>query len=273
MLKNKRGFTLIELLVVIAIIAILAAILFPVFAAARGKARQTSDISNLKQIGIGIMQYANDSDQRLPNQSWPATFEMAARLQAYTKAPAIWKSPGSTDPIGTINDKQANGSGNNMLNPNDACVGLGTSTVGFANYYNDIYPPTDYATNEYITVEPWQTGCTGQWGGTNPGRSLDDSLILDPSHAGILIDFPPATFLWPGTTFWNGKAPQYGFFNNGSNLLHADTHVKWYAFSKLYPEGKDDVGMTGAVNGVSPTGDCWLYWGTTQTGVNPTVEN
>src|SRR5688572_6764549 len=59
-----RGFTLIELLVVIAIIAILAAILFPVFAQAREKARQTACLSNLKQIGTGSMMYIQDYDER-----------------------------------------------------------------------------------------------------------------------------------------------------------------------------------------------------------------
>lgn len=62
----KRGFTLIELLVVIAIIAILAAILFPVFARAREKARQTSCLSNLKQLGLGVMMYCQDYDELLP---------------------------------------------------------------------------------------------------------------------------------------------------------------------------------------------------------------
>ncbi len=61
-----RGFTLIELLVVIAIIAILAAILFPVFAQAREKARQTACLSNTKQIGMGIYQYVQDYDEMLP---------------------------------------------------------------------------------------------------------------------------------------------------------------------------------------------------------------
>lgn len=65
-MKRRQAFTLIELLVVIAIIAILAAILFPVFAKAREKARQISCLSNLKQIGLGIMQYATDYDGKFP---------------------------------------------------------------------------------------------------------------------------------------------------------------------------------------------------------------
>lgn len=65
---RRSGFTLIELLVVIAIIAILAAILFPVFAKAREKARQSSCLSNFKQIALGILSYAQDYDERLPRQ-------------------------------------------------------------------------------------------------------------------------------------------------------------------------------------------------------------
>src|SRR5438094_9941222 len=63
----KRGFTLIELLVVIAIIAILAAILFPVFAQAREAARKTTCLSNEKQIGMGVLMYIQDYDEQFPN--------------------------------------------------------------------------------------------------------------------------------------------------------------------------------------------------------------
>lgn len=91
----KQGFTLIELLVVIAIIAILAAILFPVFARARENARRASCQSNLKQLSLGIMQYTQDYDDRLvpslsDTGSNPAWF---ARLDPYLKSQQIFYCP------------------------------------------------------------------------------------------------------------------------------------------------------------------------------------
>ncbi len=87
----RHGFTLIELLVVIAIIAILAAILFPVFARAREKARQTTCLSNVKQIALGVLMYAQDYDEKMPmlymNRTTPSStwYGIAQELDPYVK--------------------------------------------------------------------------------------------------------------------------------------------------------------------------------------------
>ena len=97
--KNGRpAFTLIELLVVIAIIAILAAILFPVFARARENARRSSCLSNLKQIGLGVMQYTQDYDERLPLGIYSTfTTRWSDIIQPYTKSRQIFQCPSDTN--------------------------------------------------------------------------------------------------------------------------------------------------------------------------------
>jgi prepilin-type N-terminal cleavage/methylation domain-containing protein len=115
MLAGKRhGFTLIELLVVIAIIAILASILFPVFARAREKARESSCISNLRQIGAALHMYASDHDDLLPlaneypaspagqdeyHQGPPSIVEI---LNPYTKNQQIFRCPSDKDDMWKI---------------------------------------------------------------------------------------------------------------------------------------------------------------------------
>lgn len=106
-LQSKRGFTLIELLVVIAIIAILAAILFPVFARAKEAAKQTAGMSNVRQINTGYMMYLTDNDERYPphvtertapvgtpdTKEARAPYSYRVKLDPYIKSQAIFKDP------------------------------------------------------------------------------------------------------------------------------------------------------------------------------------
>src|ERR1044071_7673478 len=109
MIKRKAiGFTLIELLVVIAIIAILASILFPVFARARAQARKTVCLSNMKQIGLALMMYSQDFDEHYTSGQWhtelsgncAATFfgfgRIGGLLQPYIKNKGIFFCPEDT---------------------------------------------------------------------------------------------------------------------------------------------------------------------------------
>src|SRR5580698_2440397 len=103
--KHRAGFTLIELLVVIAIIAILAAILFPVFAKAREKARQTTCASNEKQLGLAFLQYTQDYDEMTVSGAIPANpgawyaiggVGWAGQLYPYVKSQGAFACPDDT---------------------------------------------------------------------------------------------------------------------------------------------------------------------------------
>ncbi|MEO7717381.1 MAG: DUF1559 domain-containing protein [Capsulimonas sp.] len=108
---SKRGFTLIELLVVIAIIAILAAILFPVFAKAREKARQISCASNLRQLGLGEMQYSQDNDELYSgsykyNSSLDRRTYWPEMIFPYTKSAQIYLCPDQSKHVDVWNGNQ-----------------------------------------------------------------------------------------------------------------------------------------------------------------------
>jgi prepilin-type N-terminal cleavage/methylation domain-containing protein/prepilin-type processing-associated H-X9-DG protein len=153
---KRRGFTLIELLVVIAIIAILAAILFPVFAQAREKARQTSCLSNMKQIGTGLLMYVQDYDEQYPSGSKLAFpngpnnlnaylygMGWAGEIYPYTKSAQVLKCPDDSTPsVNAQTGLEAQYPVSYLFNRNvaqagsDAALNAPATTVGLAEVKN-----------------------------------------------------------------------------------------------------------------------------------------
>lgn len=262
--QRRLGFTLIELLVVIAIIAILAAILFPVFAQAKLAAKKTSDLSNMKQIGTATLMYCGDYDDTLPlingNEH---SYRVAADLQPYAKNRSIFKSPGSPYPMGSLQHKQAdNGIDNYMLPPDDACVGLPHSNQP-TKYYNDVYPPMDYMFTSSLSDDA--SGCGGKYNYYKTSYKTTDGKVSNPSRVVLFTDFPQFGLIWPGgpygtdPNFWGG-ANFKGFFSEGSNAGHLDGHAKYYKYKQLMPHDTDWSGQL----------DEWQCWGFTW--ANPNVQ-
>jgi len=287
--QRRLGFTLIELLVVIAIIAILAAILFPVFAQAKAAAKKTSCISNFKQIGLSLNMYATDSDDRLGDcvvyNSETESYILAARLQPYTKNFNIFKCPSSPYAMGSMMHKMHdNGFGNYEKAPNDPCVGLGTSIYGSSvsandQYFKDIYPPTDYMLNAAL----WSykaNGCPsgGATGGySHPGPNLstggvdgDGLNAVGPtsmtftSNAKVILlaDGPTDNGQWPGAPLWG--AGFTGMHDQKINCVFADSHAKTLPQKQMEPGGLtlENNGWIYDANNNPNGGKFWFFWGT-----------
>ena len=218
---RRRAFTLIELLVVIAIIAILAAILFPVFAKAREKARQSSCQSNCKQIGLAIMQYSGDYDEKFPlygngtddlniatvvagYRGW-----MSNVVEPYVKNHQIFSCPSETN-----------------TNLNAAATGASTAD------------PRCYIVHYCYNYGFINNGGTPS-AGAMPGCQNGMANIIRPSEACLLWDsdnrWADGNNLWPrDVTQAKAGNDQYGQRHNGmANFLFADGHVKSNSFDQL----------------------------------------
>jgi len=207
---NRRGFTLIELLVVIAIIAILAAILFPVFAQAREKARMTSCLNNMKQLGTGLYTYLGDWDDAFPLNRFPSAnkpgptglegsqYNWKRALASYIKSNAVYTCPS--------NDKAWVNSDAN------ACIGDESNCVGPNKGVADKQISNGYAYNGAFFHE--------QAVGPAVPRELGD--IKEPTNLIYLLESEQG---YPDLGDW---ACQTVFVHNGkrANWLFADTHAK-----------------------------------------------
>ncbi|MCC7492399.1 MAG: prepilin-type N-terminal cleavage/methylation domain-containing protein [Fimbriimonadaceae bacterium] len=171
---KRRAFTLIELLVVIAIIAILAAILFPVFAKAREKARQSSCVSNLKQIGNAAMMYCQDYDERYVSLSvWcdPTEYWWTDLLQPYAKNRQIYQCPSkTTGGIGMNHPEMGVYRGGG---PALADIQATAETAVFADCSlipNPAEPNPDAWQDSNTTSTVWRCPSNTPWYDTNPVR-------------------------------------------------------------------------------------------------------
>jgi len=234
--KNERyGFTLIELLVVIAIIAILAAILFPVFAKVREKARQTSCASNLKQLGLGIVQYNQDNDECFPLIGYEAKGRTGGgpslnndrnglwynAVDPYIKSRSVGHCPSDASQFNTRQLDNVNGSKFNnfsyLINDN-LCISKytsGSDTVA--------YTPVNLA----MMPAPSQTiaFAEGVRGFGEPELAQDIGCFV----TGTMI---PNNTGWIGTTCpsWvvpTGDQGSLPFHTGGANIAYSDGHVKW----------------------------------------------
>jgi len=225
MTTSTSGFTLIELLVVIAIIAILAAVLFPVFATAREKARQISCISNEKQLGLALTQYAQDYDEQYPvgdaiGQGW------AGRVYSYVKNDGVYGCPDDPTQPKAGTAKVSYGMNSNILSVGNI---FGTTA----------YPGLSSLTAPANTVLLFEVQGTTTGAGATPGVDItnpnEDSTACGTGSPANFGNTRP-TSNWLVAAYATGNIGGYNLANagnskgrhsDGSNFLAADGHVKW----------------------------------------------
>ena len=259
--RNRKGFTLIELLVVIAIIAILAAILFPVFAKARQAALKTKCIANLKQIGTAIKMYMNDNEETFPN--------------AIGMGPEFIYSKGTTDTSAAITGFTANLAFvyDGVALPN----GISKNTIAKNNYRFLPNLIANYVKNDKIWVCPsydmekeWKVGTVANItlisnsihtsGGTKWSALATDIVTktgVDPADSAAMnhID-PPTSYMYNA---WTKKGDGSQFVISGSIeatcVNPAEAAIAWDAVSGFSADGT----ATGKAQFAHGNSICVLY--------------